>query len=184
MKLHLIVVFLLVFANTQAQKLKIGYAYEDYIFSNLKETKALQDSLTAEQKRFQAQYDLKAQDYQTKYEAYQAAMKDVSNLTSEQLNAKLKEVQGLQQAIGEFQKKFESDYQQKADNAVTAIRSKIIAIMNEVAKSKGYTHVFRRNYDNSVGESNPVLLYANDNGADNISDAVILKLGSTPPTKK
>jgi outer membrane protein len=184
MKFRLIIALSLFVSSLQAQKIKIAYAYEDYVFRNLKETQVLQDSLTASQTRFQKQYEQKSQDYQTKYAAYQAAMKDVSNLTSEQLNTRLKEVQGLQQQIEAFQKQFEAEYQQKANTEITSIRSKIVKAMNDVAKVKGYTHVFRRNYDNSVGESNSILLYSNDNGKDDISNDVIIKLGSTPPTKK
>lgn len=183
MKFRLIIILSLFAGSLQAQKFKIAYAYEDYIFRNLNETKALQDSLTASQQRFQKAYDLKTQDFQTKYADYQAALKDVSNLTSEQLNAKLKEVQGLQQKIEEFQKNFEAEYQQKANEGIAAIRTKILAKIQDVAKLKGYAYVFRRNVDNAVGESNTVLLYSNDNGADDISNEVIKQLGSTPPTK-
>jgi outer membrane protein len=183
MKFRLIIALSLLVGSLQAQKLKIAYAYEDYIFRNLKESKTLQDSLTASQQRFQKEYELKTQDFKTKYDAYQVAMKDISNLTTEQLNGKLKEVQGLQQKIEEFQKNFDASYQQRANTEISAIRSKILSKIKEVAKTKGYVYVFRRNFDGNIGESNSILLYVSDNGADDISNEVITQLGSTPPTK-
>ncbi|MFN3848721.1 MAG: OmpH family outer membrane protein [Spirosomataceae bacterium] len=183
MKYSILTVFILLSITSYAQKLKIGYTYEDYIFASLKETKALQDSLTAQQQRFQAKNEAKVKVYQDKYAEYQEMMKNVANLTSEQLNAKLKEVQGMKAEIEKEQTQFQTDYQANAAKIINEIRQKIQKATNEVAKAKGYTYVVRRNFDGNAGESNPVLLYTSDNGADDLSMDVITKLGSVPAKK-
>ncbi|MCU0324395.1 MAG: OmpH family outer membrane protein [Spirosomaceae bacterium] len=184
MKYGILTVLIIFSINSYAQKLKIGYTYEDYIFASLKETKALQDTLTAQQQRFQAKNEAKNKIYQDKYAEYQAMMKDVASLTTEQLNGKLKELQGMKEEMEKEQTQFQTDYQTNAAKVVSEIRQKIQKATNEIAKAKGYTYVVRRNFDNNAGESNPVLLYTADNGADDLSMDVITKLGSVPIKKQ
>ncbi len=65
-----------------------------------------------------------------------------------------------------------------------AIREKIGTTIKTVAAEKGYKIVFRRNADAGNHESNTVMLYSADNGKDDLSDAVLVKMGSTPPKKQ
>jgi outer membrane protein len=166
-----------------AQGLKLAYVYEDYILQNLKETKSLQAEIASKRVSFETKLDQKAKAYQEEYAVYQAMIKDVRNLTTDSLNTKLKKIQVLKQEAEDFQSNSQAELQKLAQDKFLEIREKTNATIKAVAAEKGYKFVFRRNTDASSGESNGVMLYSADNGKDDLTDAVLVKMGTVPPKK-
>lgn len=183
-KIFLVLIAAFISQVSFAQLPKIGYVYDDYVMINLKEVKDLQNEVALKREEFSKQLQAKAQLYQEKYAAYQQAMKDITNLTTESLNASLKEVQDIKKEADAYQADAESQLQTLIQKKYQEIRDKVDAATKKVAAEKGYKFVFRRNADANSRESTPVLLYANDNDRDNLSDAILIKLGSTPPPKQ
>ncbi|WP_337043360.1 OmpH family outer membrane protein [Emticicia sp. 17c] len=167
------------FSQTQ----KIGYVYDDYIMVNYHQVKALQTEVSNKRDELTKQLEEKNNAYQERYAQYQASLKSIENLTTESLNASLQEVKDLKKVMDDFQASAEAELQTLITTKYQVIRENVDAATKKVAAEKGYKIVFRRNVDASNRESTPVLLYANDNGRDNLSDAVLIKLGSTPPAK-
>jgi len=104
-------------------------------------------------------------------------------LTTDSLNAKLKLVQNLKKDAEEFQANAQQELQKMIQEKFNAIREKIGVAIKAVAAEKGYKIIFRRNVDAANNESNTVMLYSADEGKDDISEAVLIKLGTIPPKK-
>jgi outer membrane protein len=165
------------------QGLKLAYVYEDYILQNLNEIKNLQAEVASKKVTLETKLEQKAKNYQEEYAEYQAMMKNIVGLTTDSLNAKLKKVQNIKKDAEEFQTKAEADLQTFIQEKFTAIREKVNATIKTVAAEKGYKIVFRRNADASNNESNTVMLYSADNGKDDLTDAVLVKMGTVLPKK-
>ncbi len=168
---------------TTSAKAVIAYVFEDYILQNLNDMKNLQAEVASKKVTFESKLEQKAQRYQEEYSIYQAMMKNITGLTTDSLNAKLKLVQELKKEVDDYQTKSEDDLRQLIQEKYLTIREKINATIKLVAAEKGYKFVFRRNPDGSNNESNTIMIYSADDGKDNISDAVLLKMGTTPPKK-
>ena len=167
-----------------APSLKLAYVYEDYILQNLNDIKNLQAEVASKKVNLETKLEQKAKNYQEQYAEYQAMMKDITGLTTDSLNAKLKRVQNIKKDADDFQTKSEADLQTFIQEKFSAIREKVNATIKTVAAEKGYKFVYRRNADAANNESNTVMLYSADNGKDDLSDAVLIKMGTTPPKKQ
>lgn len=183
-KIFFVLIIALISQASFAQLPKIGYVYEDYVTINLKEVKDLQNEVGSKREEFAKELQRRNLAYQEKFASYQQSLKDITGLTTESLNASLKEVQDLKKATEEYQKTAESALETIIQTKYKDIRDKLEATTKKVAAEKGYKFVFRRNADPNNRESTPVLLYANDNERDNLSDAILIKMGSTPPPKQ
>jgi outer membrane protein len=170
-------------AKTTTQGLKLAYVYEDYILQNVKEMTNLQAEIASKKVSFETKLEQKAKKYQEEYAVYQAMMKDISNLTTDSLNAKLKRVQNIKKDADEFQTNSEAELQKMIQEKFLAIREKVNATIKTVAAEKGYKIVFRRNADAGNNESNTVMIYSADNGKDDLTDAVLIRMGTVPPKK-
>lgn len=167
-----------------APSLKLAYVYEDYILQNLNDIKNLQAEVASKKVNLETKLEQKAKNYQEQYAEYQAMMKDITGLTTDSLNAKLKRVQNIKKDADDFQTKSETDLQTFIQEKFSAIREKVNVTIKTVAAEKGYKFVYRRNADAANNESNTVMLYSADNGKDDLSDAVLIKMGTTPPKKQ
>jgi Skp family chaperone for outer membrane proteins len=163
---------------------KIGYIFQDYIFENYKEVKKLDEDLKKKQESYQESYSKLAIEYQTLYTEYQASMKNLDSMTTEKLNEKLKKVQEVKSASENFQREAEKELQQFTGDGVVRIKTNIKTAAEAVAKEKGIKYVFTRNKSDGPMTSNRVVLYVGDKGLGNISDAVLIKLGSPAIAKK
>jgi outer membrane protein len=170
-------------AKTTTQGLKLAYVYEDYILQNVKEMTNLQAEIASKKVSFETKLEQKAKEYQEEYAVYQAMMKDITNLTTDSLNAKLKRVQNIKKDADEFQTNSEAELQKMIQEKFLAIREKVNATIKTVAAEKGYKIVFRRNADTGNNESNTVMIYSADNGKDDLTDAVLIRMGTVPPKK-
>lgn len=169
--------------KSATQGLKLAYVYEDYILQNVKEMKNLQAEIASKKVGFETKLEQKAKKYQEEYAEYQAMMKDITGLTTDSLNAKLKRVQSIKKDADEFQSNSEAELQKMIQEKFLAIREKVNATIKAVAAEKGYKIVFRRNAEAGNNESNTVMLYSADNGKDDLTDAVLIKMGTVPPKK-
>jgi Skp family chaperone for outer membrane proteins len=169
--------------KTSAQQPKIGFIYSDYVLQNLPQTKQLQAEIDVKKQAVEVQLKAKAEKYQAKYAAYQEALKDLSTTTTESLNALVKDVQDLKKNAEDTQAKAETELRTYAGEKLTIIQELIEKTQQSVAKEKGYSIVFRRNIDSGSTESQSILLYAINDNKDNLSDAIIIKLGGIPPKK-
>ena len=169
--------------KTAVAGLKLAYVYEDYILQNVNEVKNLQAEIASKKVTFETKLEQKAKNYQEEYAIYQAMMKDITGLTTDSLNAKLKRVQNIKKDADEFQANSEAELQKLIQERFTAIRAKVNATIKTIAAEKGYKIVFRRNADAANNESNTVMLYSADNGKDDLTDAVLVKMGTIIPKK-
>jgi outer membrane protein len=146
----------------QAQSLKIGYTNTDYILSKLPEAKQIESELKTHRDQLGAQLKSKQQEFERKYQSFidgQATMTDVVK------NDVQNELQSLQESIQKFATEAEKSMQNKQVQLLTPVYEKIDGGIKEVAKEKGFSHVF----------ANGVLLYATQEN--DISNLVLAKLG-------
>lgn len=146
----------------QGQALKIGYTNTDYILSKLPEAKQIESELKTHREQLGAQLQSKQQELERKYQSFvdgQATMTDVVK------NDVQSELQELQASIQKFAAEAEKSMQNKQIQLLAPVYEKIDGGIKEVAKEKGFSHVF----------SQGVLLYATSEN--DISDLVLAKLG-------
>ncbi len=160
---------------------KIGYIFEDYIFENYEEVKKMDVVIKKKQTDFQEAYNVMAIDYQTKYLEYQESMKNLDSMTTEKLNAKLKNVQNIKARADDFQRQSEKEIQSLTGDGIANMKANINDALKLVAKEKNYPFVLNRNKTESLYRGDKMVLYYNDKGMHNLSDAVLTKLGSKPP---
>ena len=162
---------------------KWAYIYEDYVFDNYNKVKTLDSEVKKKQEIYQEAFNKMALEYQTKNLDYQNSMKNLDSMTTEKLNAKLKNVQEIKSATEAFQRETEKEIQQMIGDGILKIKEDIKKTAEKVANQKGYKFVILRNKNESL-MSGKMILYAGDGGRDNISDAVLAALGSPVAAKK
>ena len=167
--------------SKSANTFKIGYIFEDYIFENYEEVKKIDEVIKKKQTDFQEAYNIMAIDYQTKYLEYQNSMKNLDSMTTEKLNEKLKNVQNIKARADDFQRQSEKEIQSLSGDAIAKLKANINEALKLVAKEKNYPFVLNRNKAESLYRGDKMVLYYNDKGMHNLSDAVLIKLGSKPP---
>ena len=146
----------------QGQGLKIGYTNTDYILSKLPEAKQIESELKTHREQLGAQLQSKQQEFERKYQSFidgQATMTDVVK------NDVQSELQELQASIQKFASEAEKSMQNKQIQLLAPVYEKIDGGIKEVAKEKGFSHVFAQG----------VLLFATSEN--DISDLVLAKLG-------
>ena len=146
----------------QGQGLKIGYTNTDYILSKLPEAKQIESELKTHREQLGAQLQSKQQEFERKYQSFidgQATMTDVVK------NDVQSELQELQASIQKFASEAEKSMQNKQIQLFAPVYEKIDGGIKEVAKEKGFSHVFAQG----------VLLFATTEN--DISDLVLAKLG-------
>ena len=194
--LILILGFCVISFGTQAQKKKaatsakpapstsvvsgyrIGYVYEDVVLDKYTAVKTLQNKIAEKQDKSQQQYNQLAIMYQTQYLEYQNGMKNLDSMTTEKLNAKLRSVQTAKQVAEDFQRTTEKEIQELTGNGIQTIKLEMDKVIKEVAAEKKYTLVLTRNKKSSLLTPGHVVLYSNDAGKNDLSEAVIAKLNA------
>jgi outer membrane protein len=157
---------LLISATSYAQTQKIGHINADLLLEAMPETAQVQKEIEAY--RTQLQKDLKEMEteLETKYNAYVANEKMMTQLSKE---TKQREIQELQGRIQEYQQRASQDLQNKQVELITPIIEKATKAVSDVAKENGFTYIL----DSS--ESKAVVVFV-DNGID-IMPLVKKKLG-------
>jgi outer membrane protein len=169
--------FLLLFCTialtTQAQEAqKLGYADWQFIFSQLPETKQIENELKTHGTQLENQLKAKSQELETKYKAYQG----MPVTTPDAIRAdKERELQGMQESIQKFQQDAETSLRNKQTALMDPVFKKVGKAIEEVAKENAYTFIIN---PQSMSSGEDILLYSDEKY--NISNLVLKKLGVTP----
>ena len=143
---------------------KIGYINSEELILSMPEAKKADADISAYAKTFQDQLTTMQKELETKYKAYEAGAKSMSEAM---LDVKQKELQDLQGRIQSTQQSAEEKVAAKRQELLKPITEKADKAIQDVAKEKGYTYIL----DASTG----ALVFATP--TDNILKDVKNKLG-------
>lgn len=143
---------------------KIGYINSEELILSMPEAKKADADINTYAKTFQDQLTSMQKELETKYKAYEAGAKTMSEAMRD---VKEKELQDLQGRIQSTQQSAEEKIAAKRQELLKPITEKADKAIQDVAKEKGYTYIL----DASTG----ALVYATQ--ADNIIQDVKNKLG-------
>lgn len=161
-------------SNVTAQNLKVGYANMQYILKEMPESKTINSEIETFRAQLTNKIQAKYTELQTKLADYEKNYATLTDLERQDIET---ELQQDQQRLEKFQQDAEVEMQKKQTSLLQPAFKKIIDNIKLVAEEKGLNYVFQ---DNAGGAQ--VILYASDN--DDISDAVLLKMGIKPQTGK
>ncbi|HAD33518.1 MAG TPA: hypothetical protein DCF44_03335 [Chitinophagaceae bacterium] len=164
MKKIIIACFVLFISVTTYAQQKIGYISSDELLMAMPEAKKADADISAYAKTFQDQLQAMQKEMETKYKAYEAETKTMSEAMR---IVKEKELQDLQNRIVSTQQSAEEKIAAKKQDLLKPIMEKADKAIQAVAKEKGYTYIF----DTSVAG----MVYATPD--DNLISAVKAKLG-------
>ena len=160
--------------KTQPSSLKIGYANVDYIVTSLPEVEGIMSECESLGKQLNNKIEASMEELRKKEQALE---QDAATMNEAQKKKKVIELQQLSKGLKRLQLESQEKLKTKYDSLLTPLYDKAQATIAQVAKEKGYTHIFNANLG---GVS--VLIYA-DEGHD-ISDWVLKKLGINPEKQK
>jgi len=149
--------------STQAQS-KFGYLNSNELLAMMPESQAMQEDLQTYAKGLESQLTAMQAEYEKKVVEYQQNETTYTDIIKED---KIREIEGIQQRVVEFQKNAQESLGQKEAELFTPIREKAMAAIDEVAKDGNYTFIF----DSGTGS----FLYAAE--SENVLDLVKSKLG-------
>jgi outer membrane protein len=155
--------------TTPAQK--IGHADWDYIFSQLPESKQIENELKTHGTQLDNQLKAKYSEYQAKVNAYQGMPATTPDAIKKD---KETEITQLQESIQKFQTDAQSSLQKKQTELMAPVFAKVAKAIEEVAKENGFTYILT---PQMIGGGD-VILYGDEQY--NISTLVLKKLGITP----
>lgn len=169
------IVFLLAFGFTALvtygqTAAKIGFADTEYIFSQIPESKQIETELQTLQAQLKKQYDGKVAEYQKKaqeFETYGAGVPDAVKQNTQ------RELQQLIQNIQKLEQDSQENLQRKHAQLMEPVQAKIGKAIEDVAKENGFSMILINQLSGL-----DVVLYADDKS--DISDLVLKKMGITP----
>ena len=157
-----------VLSSFTASAQKIGHINLDSLISIMPETKVATQAVQDYAKQLEQQVTAMQTELQTKYEKYQAEMKDLAELIRA---SREKELNDLNQRIQDFQQQAQQDYQKKSAELSKPVYEKAKKAIDQVAKEAGLKYVL----DTSTG----IVIY--NEPADDIFNLAVKKLGITVP---
>lgn len=141
---------------------KIGYTNVNYILSESPETKVISSQLEAAQKQYMKTIEDKSKELEEKTAAYQKAQATMlESIKADKEN----ELRNLYNSIKTLEQNATEDLKKRENELVKPELDKIYKAIEDVAKEKGFTHIFN---------SDQVLLYAVENS--DVTDLVLAKL--------
>lgn len=158
----------------QAPVQKIGYADWDYIFSQMPDYKQIEAEMKTHGDQLQNQLQAKYKDYETKLKAYQTG---AATMVDAVRRDKETELTQLQENIQKFQQDAQVSIQNKQDQLMTPVFTKVGKAIEDVAKENGYSFILNPQL---IGGGD-ILLYSDEKY--DISDIVLKKMGITPKPK-
>lgn len=152
---------------------KIGYTNIDYIIGKLPDAKKMQNELEVTKAQLDKSLGEMYKEAQEKYESYQ---KNGANMTDVIRADKEKELQGLQTRIQEMQTSAQTSLQNKQQQLLEPILTKVNTAIQEVGKENNFLYIL--NMD-AGANTTPIILYA---GSEEfaVSNLVLRKLGVDP----
>jgi outer membrane protein len=154
---------LAVVVSTQAQS-KFGYLNSNELLAMMPESQSMQEELQAYAKGLESQLTAMQAEYEKKVVEYQQNETSYTDIIKAD---KVREIEGIQQRVVEFQKNAQQSLGEKEAELFTPIREKAMAAIDQVAKEGSYTFIF----DSGAGS----FLYAAE--SENVLNLVKSKLG-------
>ena len=151
------------FFNAEAQN-KLGYINSNELLTLMPESKEMQTELESFAKGLESQLIAMQAEGETKFSEYQQGEATMSELVKQD---KVRELESIQQRIGEFQQNAQQALAAKEQELITPILDKAREAIEDVAEEGNFTYIF----DASTGN----ILYAKEN--ENILPLVKAKLG-------
>jgi len=152
---------------------KIGYTNVDYIIGKLPESKKMQNELEVTKAQLDKSLGEMYKEAQEKYENYQ---KNGPNMTDVIRADKEKELQGLQTRIQEMQTSAQTSLQNKQQQLLEPILTKVNTAIQEVGKENNFLYIL--NMD-AGANTTPIILYA---GSEEyaVTNLILKKMGVDP----
>jgi outer membrane protein len=154
---------LAVIVSTQAQS-KFGYLNSNELLAMMPESQSMQEELQTYAKGLESQLTAMQAEYEKKVVEYQQNETSYTDIIKED---KIREIEGIQQRVVEFQKNAQQSLGEKEAELFTPIREKAMAAIDQVAKDGSYTFIF----DSGSGS----FLYAAE--SENVLNLLKSKLG-------
>ncbi|WP_338868602.1 OmpH family outer membrane protein [Spirosoma sp. SC4-14] len=169
--LPLLTMALLVLSNRlQAQSLKIGFTRIDYVIAQLPESKQVNNQLSIQQTQAENELKRLQKEFEDKLSIYQ---KEGAQLSEAIRKDRETELQKLQSRVQEFSQSAQKSLQDKYNQLMGPILTKVQQAIDTVAKQNGYQYIL------NVGSGDTFnVLYADE--AYNITDLVLKQLGIKP----
>jgi len=158
-----LVLSLAVMLSTQAQS-KFGYLNSNELLAMMPESQSMQEELQTYAKGLESQLTAMQAEYEKKVVEYQQNETSYTDIIKQD---KIREIEGIQQRVVEFQKNAQQSLGEKEAELFTPIREKAMAAIDKVAKEGNYTFIF----DSGAGN----FLYAAE--SENVLNLVKSKLG-------
>ena len=158
-----LVLSLAVILSTQAQS-KFGYLNSNELLAMMPESQSMQEELQTYAKGLESQLTAMQAEYEKKVVEYQQNETSYTDIIKED---KIREIEGIQQRVVEFQKNAQQSLGEKEAELFTPIREKAYQALKKVAEEGNYTFIF----DSSFGN----LLYYSE--SENVLNLVKSKLG-------
>lgn len=158
-------------AMAQNPAQKIGYADWDYIFSQMPDYKVIEAEMKTHGDQLQNQLQAKYKDYETKLKAYQTG---AATMVDAVRRDKETELTQLQENIQKFQQDAQTSIQNKQDQLMSPVFTKVGKAIEDVAKEQGYSFILNPQL---IGGGD-ILLYSDEKY--DVSDLVLKKMGITP----
>ncbi|PWJ57567.1 outer membrane protein [Dyadobacter jejuensis] len=175
-KLMAFMVVMTVFSTTlvaQTPLTKIGYTNVDFIIGKLPEAKKMQNELEITKAQLDKAIGETYKEFQEKYEAYQ---KNGANMTDVIRADKEKELQSLQTRVQEMQNNAQTSLQNKQQQLLEPILTKVNDAIQAVGKENGFLYIL--NMDGGAGTT-PIILFAASE-EHNATNLILKKLGVDP----
>lgn len=142
MKKLIIAVGIILSTSTLFAQQKIGYINSDELLMSMPEAKKADAEISAYAKTFQDQLGQMQKELETKYKAYEAGVK---TMTEAMKDVKEKELQDLQNRLQSTQQSAEEKVSNKRQELLKPITEKADVAIQAVAKEKGYSYIFDAN---------------------------------------
>jgi outer membrane protein len=143
---------------------KFGFLNSNELLAMMPESKTMQEELQSYAKGLESQLTAMQAEYEKKVVEFQQNETSYSDVIKED---KIREIEGIQQRVVEFQKNAQQSLSEKEMELFTPIRDKAMAAIDQVAKEGNYTFIF----DSGSGS----FLYAAE--SENVLSIVKKKLG-------
>lgn len=147
---------------------KIGHADWEYIFSHMPEFKQIENELKTYELQLQNQLKSKSQELEAKYASYQSLP---ANTPETIRKDKESELAYLQDNLEKFRRDAQTSIQQKQNELVTPVFTKVGQAIEAVATENGYSYIINP----QMMGGGDVLLFTDQKY--NISNLVLKKLG-------
>lgn len=141
-KLLFVAALILSMSTATIAQQKIGYINSDELLMSMPEAKKADAEISAYAKTFQDQLTAMQKELETKYKAYEAGVK---TMTEAMKDVKEKELQDLQNRMQSTQQSAEEKIASKRQEMLKPITEKADAAIQTVAKEKGYSYIFDAN---------------------------------------